>query len=164
SSASSSPTRSGTPSAASCSTCSATCPRKANASDSKVSSSAPNGSRAGASSLCTSGPRRPAPPSPSARSDRGVPERLRHAPRPTPPNRLAGQKVAIVSDRPQTTRTAIRGVRTTSDDQIVFVDTPGLHKPRTQLGERTNQRAEATLDEVDVVCLLVEANTPIGRG
>ncbi|HMF83294.1 MAG TPA: GTPase Era [Acidimicrobiia bacterium] len=79
-------------------------------------------------------------------------------------NRLVGQKVAIVSDRPQTTRTAIRGVRTTSDDQIVFVDTPGLHKPRTQLGERTNQRAEATLDEVDVVCLLVEANTPIGRG
>ncbi|HKA94119.1 MAG TPA: GTPase Era [Acidimicrobiia bacterium] len=79
-------------------------------------------------------------------------------------NRLVGQKVAIVSDRPQTTRTAIRGVRTTSDDQIVFVDTPGLHKPRTPLGERTNQRAEATLAEVDVVCLLVEANAPIGNG
>jgi GTPase len=79
-------------------------------------------------------------------------------------NRLVGQKVAIVSDRPQTTRTAIRGVRTTSDDQIVFIDTPGLHKPRTPLGERTNQRAEATLAEVDVVCLLVEANAPIGSG
>jgi len=79
-------------------------------------------------------------------------------------NRLVGQKVAIVSDRPQTTRTAIRGVRTTSDDQIVFVDTPGLHRPRTPLGERTNQRAEATLAEVDVVCLLVEANAPIGNG
>ncbi|HMG26307.1 MAG TPA: GTPase Era [Acidimicrobiia bacterium] len=79
-------------------------------------------------------------------------------------NRLVGQKVAIVSDRPQTTRTAIRGVRTTPDDQIVFVDTPGLHKPRTPLGERTNQRAEATLAEVDVVCLLVEANAPIGTG
>ena len=79
-------------------------------------------------------------------------------------NRLVGQKVAIVSDRPQTTRTAIRGVRTTRDDQIVFVDTPGLHKPRTPLGERTNQRAEATLAEVDVVCLLVEANAPIGSG
>ena len=79
-------------------------------------------------------------------------------------NRLVGQKVAIVSDRPQTTRTAIRGVRTTRDDQIVFVDTPGLHKPRTPLGERTNQRAEATFAEVDVVCLLVEANAPIGSG
>jgi GTP-binding protein Era len=79
-------------------------------------------------------------------------------------NRLVGQKVAIVSDRPQTTRTAIRGVRTTPEDQIVFVDTPGLHKPRTPLGERTNQRAEATLAEVDVVCLLVEANAPIGSG
>ena len=73
-------------------------------------------------------------------------------------NQLVGRKVAIVSDRPQTTRTAIRGVRTTPEDQIVFVDTPGLHKPRTPLGERTNQRAEATLAEVDVVCLLVEAN------
>ena len=79
-------------------------------------------------------------------------------------NRLVGEKVAIVSDRPQTTRTAIRGVRTTPDEQIVFVDTPGLHKPRTPLGERTNQRAEATLAEVDVVCLLVEANAPIGSG
>ena len=79
-------------------------------------------------------------------------------------NQLVGRKVAIVSDRPQTTRTAIRGVRTTPEDQIVFVDTPGLHKPRTPLGERTNQRAEATLAEVDVVCLLVEANAPIGRG
>ena len=79
-------------------------------------------------------------------------------------NRLVGQKVAIVSDRPQTTRTAIRGVRTTPDEQIVFVDTPGLHKPRTPLGERTNQRAEATLAEVDLVCLLVEANAPIGSG
>jgi GTP-binding protein Era len=79
-------------------------------------------------------------------------------------NRLVGQKVAIVSDRPQTTRTAIRGVRSTLDDQIVFVDTPGLHKPRTALGERTNHRAEATLAEVDVICLLVEANAPIGAG
>jgi GTPase len=79
-------------------------------------------------------------------------------------NRLVGSKVAIVSDRPQTTRTAIRGVRTTPDEQIVFVDTPGIHKPRTPLGERTNQRAEATLAEVDVVCLLVEADAPIGTG
>jgi len=79
-------------------------------------------------------------------------------------NHLVGSKVAIVSDRPQTTRAAIRGVRTTPDDQIVFVDTPGIHKPRTPLGERTNQRAVATLGEVDVVCLLVEADSPIGAG
>jgi GTP-binding protein Era len=79
-------------------------------------------------------------------------------------NQLVGSKVAIVSDRPQTTRAAIRGVRTTPDDQIVFVDTPGIHKPRTSLGERTNQRAVATLGEVDVVCLLVDADSPIGAG
>jgi GTPase len=79
-------------------------------------------------------------------------------------NQLVGSKVAIVSDRPQTTRAAIRGVRTTPDDQIVFVDTPGIHKPRTPLGERTNQRAVATLGEVDVVCLVVEADSPIGAG
>ncbi len=79
-------------------------------------------------------------------------------------NQLVGSKVAIVSDRPQTTRTAIRGVRTTPADQIVFVDTPGIHKPRTPLGERTNERAVATLGEVDVVCLLVEADAPIGAG
>ena len=79
-------------------------------------------------------------------------------------NQLVGSKVAIVSDRPQTTRAAIRGVRTTPTSQIVFIDTPGIHKPRTLLGERTNQRAVTTLEEVDVVCLLVEATAPIGRG
>jgi len=79
-------------------------------------------------------------------------------------NRLVGRKVAITSSRPQTTRTAIRGVRTTATTQIVFLDTPGIHKPRTPLGERTNARARETLDDVDVVCLVIEANAPIGRG
>jgi GTPase len=79
-------------------------------------------------------------------------------------NQLVGSKVAIVSERPQTTRSAIRGVRTTAESQVVFIDTPGIHKPRTLLGERTNQRALATLGEVDVVCLLVEADAPIGPG
>jgi GTPase len=79
-------------------------------------------------------------------------------------NRLVGRKVAITSSRPQTTRTAIRGVRTTAASQLVFLDTPGIHKPRTPLGERTNARARATLDEVDVVSLVIEANAPIGRG
>jgi GTP-binding protein Era len=79
-------------------------------------------------------------------------------------NRLVGTKVAIVSDRPQTTRTQIRGVRTTSTSQLVLLDTPGIHKPRTLLGERTNDRARATLEEVDVVCLLIEASSSIGPG
>jgi GTP-binding protein Era len=79
-------------------------------------------------------------------------------------NRLVGRKVSIVSPKPQTTRTQIRGVRTTVRDQIVFLDTPGVHKPRTLLGERTNDRALSTLAEVDVICLLVEATAPIGPG
>jgi GTP-binding protein Era len=79
-------------------------------------------------------------------------------------NTIVGSKVAITSSRPQTTRTTVRGVRTTATSQIVLLDTPGLHKPRTALGERTNERARATLAEVDVVCVLVEANAPIGKG
>jgi GTP-binding protein Era len=79
-------------------------------------------------------------------------------------NQLVGAKVSIVSNRPQTTRTQIRGVRTTPDSQIVLLDTPGIHKPRTLLGERCNARSTETLAEVDVVCLVVEANAPIGPG
>jgi GTP-binding protein Era len=79
-------------------------------------------------------------------------------------NALVGTKVAIVSNRPQTTRSAIRGVRTTETSQVVFLDTPGIHKPRTLLGERTNQRALATLGQVDVVCLLVDATAAMGPG
>jgi GTPase len=79
-------------------------------------------------------------------------------------NRIVGRKVAIVSDKPQTTRNEIRGVRTTDHGQIVFLDTPGVHKPRTLLGERSNQRALSTLSEVDVVCVVVESNAPIGPG
>src|SRR6201747_462900 len=79
-------------------------------------------------------------------------------------NQIIGRKVSIVSDRPQTTRTQVRGVRTTAETQIVFLDTPGVHRPRTLLGERTNDRAITTLGEVDVVCFLIEANAPIGPG
>jgi GTP-binding protein Era len=79
-------------------------------------------------------------------------------------NRIVGTKVAIVSDRPQTTRSQIRGIRTTADNQMVLLDTPGIHKPRTLLGERTNERALATLAEVDVVCMVIEASGAIGRG
>jgi GTP-binding protein Era len=79
-------------------------------------------------------------------------------------NQIVGRKVSIVSERPQTTRTQVRGVRTTATSQLVFLDTPGVHKPRTLLGERANERALTTLGEVDVVCFMVEANAAIGRG
>jgi len=79
-------------------------------------------------------------------------------------NRIIGRKVSIVSDRPQTTRTQVRGVRTTASSQLVFLDTPGIHKPRSLLGERANERALTTLSEVDAVCFVVEANAPIGTG
>jgi GTPase len=79
-------------------------------------------------------------------------------------NQILGQKVSIVSDKPQTTRTQVRGVRTTDETQIVFLDTPGVHKPRTLLGERANERALATLNEVDVVCLVIEASAKTGPG
>jgi GTP-binding protein Era len=79
-------------------------------------------------------------------------------------NALVGTKVAIVSKRPQTTRTTVRGVLTTEQSQIVFVDTPGIHKPRTLLGTRTNERARSTLREVDVVCMIIDATAPVGPG
>jgi len=79
-------------------------------------------------------------------------------------NQIVGSKVSIVSSRPQTTRTQVRGVRTTERTQIVFLDTPGIHKPRTALGERTNSRALASLEEVDSVCFVIDASEPIGRG
>lgn len=79
-------------------------------------------------------------------------------------NALCGEKVAIVSDRPQTTRRAVRGVRTASEYQMVFVDTPGIHKPRTLLGERLNSLARGSLAEADVGVLLVDAPSGVGRG
>jgi len=79
-------------------------------------------------------------------------------------NTILGEKVAIVSDKPQTTRTQIRGVLDLPDAQVVFVDTPGIHKPRTVAGERMNATATGTLSEVDVVCLLLDATKPMGRG
>ncbi len=79
-------------------------------------------------------------------------------------NRLLGQKVTIVSDKPQTTRTEIRGVLTRPGVQAVFCDTPGIHKPRTLLGERLNHTARAALADMDIVLFLVEADGPIGRG
>jgi GTP-binding protein Era len=79
-------------------------------------------------------------------------------------NALCGEKVSIVSDKPQTTRTRVRGVLTRPDAQLVFVDTPGLHKPVTALGERVNATALDSVNDVDVVCLVVDATAGFGAG
>lgn len=79
-------------------------------------------------------------------------------------NMLVGHKVAIVSDKPQTTRNRIRGILTRPDAQVIFLDTPGLHKPQHKLGERMVQTALNTLSEVDAVAFLVDAAAGIGPG
>ncbi|WP_328358077.1 GTPase Era [Mycobacterium sp. NBC_00419] len=79
-------------------------------------------------------------------------------------NALVGSKVAITADQPQTTRHTIRGIVHREDFQIVLVDTPGLHRPRTLLGKRLNELVRATYSEVDVIGLCIPADEPIGPG
>jgi len=79
-------------------------------------------------------------------------------------NAIVGQKIAITSSKPQTTRHVIRGVLHQPQSQLVLVDTPGLHRPRTLLGERLNDLVRQTWSEVDVIGLCIPANEPIGRG
>jgi GTPase len=79
-------------------------------------------------------------------------------------NALIGSKIVITSDKPQTTRHAVRGILTRDDAQLVVVDTPGLHRPRTLLGERLNDVVRATLAEVEVVGFCVPADQRIGPG
>ena len=79
-------------------------------------------------------------------------------------NAIVGTKVSIVSPRPNTTRSQVRGVLNRPDAQLVFVDTPGLHKPKTALGERMNESATSSLDDVDCVVAMVEATGAVGPG
>ena len=79
-------------------------------------------------------------------------------------NALVGQKIVITSDKPQTTRTVVRGIVNRDDAQLILVDTPGLHRPRTLLGERLNDLVRATWSEVDVVAVCFPANEKIGPG
>jgi GTP-binding protein Era len=79
-------------------------------------------------------------------------------------NHYVGQKVAIVSDKPQTTRHRILGVRNVAGGQIVFIDTPGIHKPMHRMNRRMVDAATSTLREVDVAVLVVDASTPQGSG
>lgn len=79
-------------------------------------------------------------------------------------NSLIGQKIAIMSDKPQTTRNKILCVLTLEDSQILFIDTPGIHKPKHKLGEYMVKQAETTLKEVDVVLFVVDATEEMGAG
>ena len=79
-------------------------------------------------------------------------------------NALVGQKVVITSDKPQTTRTVVRGIVHRADGQLVLVDTPGLHRPRTLLGERLNDLVRTTWAEVDVVAVCFPSDEKIGPG
>ncbi len=79
-------------------------------------------------------------------------------------NALVGEKVAITSSKPQTTRNAIRGIVHTGNGQLIIVDTPGMHRPRTLLGERLNSVVQATLGDVDVIGFCLPANERIGPG
>ncbi len=79
-------------------------------------------------------------------------------------NHFMGQKVMIVSDKPQTTRNKVQAVLTTATAQVVFIDTPGIHRPRHQLGDYMVKTALDTLKEVDLLLFMVEANAPPGSG
>jgi GTPase len=79
-------------------------------------------------------------------------------------NCILGSKVSIVSDKPQTTRNQIRGIVDRPEAQVVIVDTPGIHKPRSTFNEKLNEAAIHATSQVDVVCLVIDASAPIGRG
>ncbi|MCD8905185.1 GTPase Era [Staphylococcus chromogenes] len=79
-------------------------------------------------------------------------------------NRVIGHKIAIMSDKAQTTRNKIQGVMTTNDAQIIFLDTPGIHKPKHKLGDYMMKVAKNTLSEIDAVMFMVNVNEDIGRG
>lgn len=79
-------------------------------------------------------------------------------------NKVLGQKVAIMSDKPQTTRNKVQGVYTTKDSQIIFIDTPGIHKPKHQLGEHMMKVARNTLRETEVILFIINVAEEIGRG
>jgi GTPase len=79
-------------------------------------------------------------------------------------NRVIGQKIAIMSDKPQTTRNKVQGVLTTNNAQYIFIDTPGIHKPKHKLGDFMMKVAQNTLKEVDVILFMVNAEEGFGRG
>jgi GTP-binding protein Era len=79
-------------------------------------------------------------------------------------NNILGQKVAIVSDKPQTTRTSIIGIKTTSKGQVIFIDNPGIHKPLHKLNKRMMHFVYSSLETADVLCLLIDVTLKFGQG
>ncbi|NLK21445.1 MAG: GTPase Era [Epulopiscium sp.] len=79
-------------------------------------------------------------------------------------NRFIGEKVAIMSDKPQTTRNKIQSILTKDEYQVVFIDTPGIHKPKHKLGQYMVKAAENTLNEVDIILMLIEPSQNVGQG
>ena len=79
-------------------------------------------------------------------------------------NNFLGMKLAIVSPRAQTTRNRIQGIYTTETEQIIFIDTPGIHKPKNELGNVMNEFAYSALDGTDLILMIVDASSPIGDG
>lgn len=79
-------------------------------------------------------------------------------------NALVGYKIAITSNKAQTTRNMIQGIYNDSDSQIVFVDTPGIHKPKHKLGQRLNEEAYYSIDDVDIILFLIDVTMPFGKG
>src|SRR5690625_6315805 len=79
-------------------------------------------------------------------------------------NRVIGQKIAIISDKPQTTRNKIQGVYTKDDAQMIFIDTPGIHKPKHRLGDHLVKIAESTLNEVDAVLFMINEKEGYVKG
>lgn len=79
-------------------------------------------------------------------------------------NALVGEKIAITSNKAQTTRNMIQGIYNDSGSQIVFVDTPGIHKPKHKLGQRLNEEAYYSIDDVDIILFLIDVTMPFGKG
>src|SRR5215813_9494007 len=79
-------------------------------------------------------------------------------------NRLVGEKISIVTDKPQTTRNVIRGIVTRPEGQIVFLDTPGIHKPIHRMNDRMMKMVRSSLNDIDVLTLIVDCTAPFGGG
>lgn len=79
-------------------------------------------------------------------------------------NQIMQQKISIISPKPQTTRNQIRGIYTTDEEQIIFIDTPGVHKPKNQLGEYMNKESLSTLSEVDLILWIIDGSEDYGKG
>ena len=79
-------------------------------------------------------------------------------------NSIVGKKIAITSNKPQTTRNIIQGIYNEEETQIVFVDTPGIHKPRHKLGKALNKQAYYSISDVDVILMMVDASEKLGPG